>query len=58
VLTDRLQATAVFKTEAELYNAKNSSARLQMGAMVDLQKTATSAGLSDAQVQALLEVAI
>lgn len=58
VLVDRLQATAVFKTEAELFNAKNSSERLRIGAMVDLQKTASSAGLTDSQVKALLEVAI
>jgi hypothetical protein len=58
VLTKRLQATAVFKTEGELYNAKNSSARLQLGAMLDLQKTASAQGLSESQVNALLSTAV
>jgi hypothetical protein len=62
VLTDtlvkRLQATALFKTEAELYNAKNSSKRLELGAMLDLQKTATASGLTESQMQALLSASI
>lgn len=58
VMVERLQATAIFKSEAELYRAKNSSKRLELGAMLDLQQTATSAGLTDAQLNALLSVAI
>ena len=58
VTTLRLQATSVFLTEAELFNAKNSAARLNLGAALDLQKTASSAGLNEAQVNALLASAI
>jgi hypothetical protein len=57
-LTKRLQATAIFKTEAELYNAKNSSKRLELGAMLDLQKTATASGLTETQMHALLSASI
>jgi hypothetical protein len=58
VIEQRLQATAVFKTEAELYNAKNSSKRLELGAMLDLQKTASASGLSESQMDALLSASI
>jgi hypothetical protein len=57
-LVKRLQATALFKTEAELYNAKNSSKRLELGAMLDLQKTATASGLTETQMHALLSASI
>lgn len=57
-VTKRLQATAVFKTEAELYQAKNSSKRLELGAMLDLQQTASTAGLSEKHVEMLLSASI
>lgn len=57
-MVKRLQATSVFLTEAELFNAKNSAARLAMGAAVDLQKSATAAGLSQTQLDAVLNASI
>ena len=57
-VTKRLQATAVFKTEAELFQAKNSSKRLELGAMLDLQQTASTAGLSEKHVEMLLSASI
>lgn len=58
VLVKRLQALSVFKTEAELVDAVNSDAKIEIAVALDLKATATSAGLTDAQVNNLLAVAI
>lgn len=58
VTAKRTEATSVFKTEEELFKAKNSSARLKIGATLDLQKTASSAGLNEVDMQTLLSAVI
>jgi hypothetical protein len=58
VTAKRTEATSVFKTEEELFNAKNSSARLKIGATLNLQKTASAAGLNEVDMQTLLSAVI
>ena len=58
VLVKRLQALSVFKTQEELVDAVNSDAKIEIAAALDLKATATSAGLTDSQVNSLLSVAI
>lgn len=58
VLVKRLQALSVFKTQEELIDAVNSDAKIEIAAALDLKSTATSAGLTDAQMNSLLAVAI
>lgn len=58
VLVKRLQALSVFKTQEELIDAVNSDAKIEIAVALDLKATATSAGLTDSQVNNLLAVAI
>ena len=58
VLVKRLSATAIFKEEADLINAVNADARLEVAIKQDLKAIATSAGLTEASMKSLLEVAI
>ena len=54
----RLTALSIFGTEADLINAVNSDARLEVAIKQDLKAIATSAGLTEASMKSLLEVAI
>jgi hypothetical protein len=58
VLVKRLQALSVFKTQEELIDAVNADAKIELAAAIDLKASATSAGLTDAQLSSLLSVAI
>jgi hypothetical protein len=58
VLVKRLQALSVFKTQEDLVDAVNSDAKIEIAAALDLKATATSAGLTDQQVNSLLSAAI
>ncbi len=58
VLVKRLQALSVFKTQEELVDALNADAKIEVAAALDLKATASSAGLTDTQLNSLLAVAI
>ena len=57
VMVKRAQALSIFKTEDEMINAFNSSARLQIKAKQNLQAVATASGLSQSTINSLLEIA-
>jgi hypothetical protein len=54
-LVKRNQALSIFKTEDEMINAFNSSARMQIKAKVNLAQVATASGLSTSTINSLLE---
>lgn len=54
-LVKRSKALSIFKTEDEMINAFNSSARMQIKAKVNLAQVATASGLSTATINSLLE---
>jgi len=54
IKVSRLQATATFKTQAELVSAVNSDAKIDIAITLDLRETATTAGLDEASIQRLL----
>ena len=54
----RKQATAVFKTVAELVSAKNADIALEIAIKADLEAVVSKSGLSDSSVKALLEASI
>ena len=56
-LVKRLQATSVFKTAAEIISAVNSDKLLALEAAAQLKTAATAAGLTEAAVNSLLELA-
>lgn len=58
VLVKRLQALSCFKTQEELIEAVNSDAKIEIAVALDLKTTASSAGLTDAQMNSLLASAI
>lgn len=58
VLVKRLQALSVFKTQEELIDAVNADAKIEIAAALDLKATASTAGLTDAQLNSLLAAAI
>lgn len=58
VMTDRLQALSVFKTQEELVEAYNADSNIDIAIKLDLQKTASASGLSEVQMQALLSASI
>ena len=57
VMVQRSKALSIFKTEDEMINAFNSSARMQIKAKVNLAAVATASGLSTATINSLLESA-
>ncbi len=58
VLVKRLQALSVFKSAEELISASNSDAILDIDSKVALAKAATSAGLTESAVNALVNASI
>lgn len=58
VLVKRLQALSIFKTDSALIAACNADAKLEIAAADDLKTMASSAGLTESQVNSLLAVAI
>jgi len=58
VLVKRLQAMSCFKTEAELVDAVNADAKIDIAIALDLKATAGSAGLTESQLNSLLASAI
>jgi len=58
VLVKRLQALSVFKTMDELLKAENSDFELELASNSYRKSIATSAGLSTAEINALLNVSI
>lgn len=58
VLVKRLQALSCFKTEAELVDAVNADAKIDIAIALDLKATASTAGLTESQVNSLLASAI
>ena len=54
----RLTALSIFTSEEELIKAYNADARLEVAIKQDLKAIATSAGLTEASMKSLLEVAI
>ena len=58
VTVQRLQALSVFTTQEALIAAANADAKLDIAIKQDLRATATSAGLTEAQVTALLDASI
>lgn len=57
VMVQRSKALSIFKTEDEMINAFNSSARMQIKAKVNLAAVATASGLSASTINSLLESA-
>jgi len=57
VMTTRLQALSVFKTQAECTAALNSDALLALEAAGQLKAAATTAGLTESHLQSILELA-
>ena len=57
VLVKRAQALSIFKSEDEMINAFNSSARLAIKAKTNLQAVATASGLNQSTINSLLEIA-
>ena len=55
VTVQRAKALSIFKSEDQMINAFNSSARMQIKAKVNLAQHATASGLSTATISALLE---
>lgn len=58
VLTKRLQALSVFKTDKELIDAVNSDAVLEIKAKAALKTEATAAGLTEASLNALMNASV
>jgi hypothetical protein len=58
VVVKRLSATAIFTSEEDLIKAYNADARLEVAIKQDLKAIASSAGLTEASMKSLLEVAI
>jgi hypothetical protein len=58
VMTKRLQALSVFKTEAELIDAVNADDLLEINAKSALVKSANAVGLTQAQLDAVLMASI
>jgi len=54
----RLTALSIFEKEEDLIKAYNADARLEVAIKQDLKAIATSAGLTEASMKSLLEVAI
>jgi hypothetical protein len=54
-LVKRDQALSIFKSEDDMINAFNSSARMQIKAKVNLAQIATASGLSTSTINSLLE---
>lgn len=57
VMVKRFQALSIFKSEDEMINAFNSSARLAIKAKQNLQSVASASGLSDSVINSLLAIA-
>jgi len=55
VTVQRAKALSIFKSEDQMINAFNSSARMQIKAKVNLAQHATASGLSTSTISALLE---
>lgn len=58
VMVVRTQALSVFKTQEDLIDATNADAKLTIAAASDLKSAASSSGLSDAAIDALLTASI
>lgn len=54
IMTKRLQAISIFATEAELVEGVNADASIDIAVKADLALKATTAGLSEETIQALL----
>jgi len=57
-LVKRLQALSVFKTDVELINAVNSDAVLEIKAKAALKTEATTAGLTESALNALMSASV
>ncbi len=56
-MVNRLQATSVFKTRAEIIAAVNADALLALEAAGQLKAAATTAGLTESSLNAILDLA-